>query len=39
MSSPAISPCVDLDGTLSRTDLLAESLLMLLKRNPSYIFI
>ncbi|MGH8112140.1 MAG: UbiA family prenyltransferase [Rhodanobacteraceae bacterium] len=30
--------CVDLDGTLIRTDLLFESTLALLKRNPLYLF-
>jgi 4-hydroxybenzoate polyprenyltransferase/phosphoserine phosphatase len=30
--------CVDLDGTLIRSDLLLESLLLLLKRNPLYLF-
>lgn len=30
--------CVDLDGTLIRTDLLAEGLLILIKQNPLYIF-
>lgn len=30
--------CVDLDGTLVRTDLLLESTLALLKRNPLYLF-
>lgn len=31
--------CVDLDGTLLRTDLLFESLIILIKRNPSYLFL
>ena len=31
--------CVDLDGTLIRTDLLLESTLALLKRNPLYLFV
>jgi len=31
--------CVDLDGTLINTDMLYESLLHLLKRNPLYIFL
>jgi 4-hydroxybenzoate polyprenyltransferase/phosphoserine phosphatase len=39
MSTSAIPLCVDLDGTLARTDLLAESLVVLLKRNPLYIFV
>jgi len=30
--------CVDLDGTLVRSDLLLESLLALIKRNPLYVF-
>jgi 4-hydroxybenzoate polyprenyltransferase len=30
---------VDLDGTLLKTDLLVESLLVLLKRNPLYLFL
>jgi 4-hydroxybenzoate polyprenyltransferase len=30
--------CVDLDGTLVRTDLLLESLLLLVKRNALYVF-
>ena len=30
--------CVDLDGTLIRSDLLLESLLLLLRRNPLYLF-
>lgn len=34
--TPAL--CVDLDGTLIRTDLLLESLLLLLKHNPLYLF-
>jgi 4-hydroxybenzoate polyprenyltransferase len=31
--------CVDLDGALIRSDLLLESLLLLLKRNPLYLFL
>jgi len=31
--------CVDLDGTLIQTDLLAESLLILVKRNPVYLLL
>ena len=31
--------CVDLDGTLLDTDLLYESLLVLLARNPLYLFL
>jgi len=30
--------CVDLDGTLVRTDLLLESLVQLIKRNPLFLF-
>ena len=30
--------CVDLDGTLIRTDLLHEAVLLLVKRNPLYVF-
>jgi hypothetical protein len=30
---------VDLDGTLIRSDLLLESLLLLMKRNPLYLFL
>jgi 4-hydroxybenzoate polyprenyltransferase len=38
MDSSAIPLCVDMDGTLVRTDLLLESVLALLKRNPLYLF-
>jgi 4-hydroxybenzoate polyprenyltransferase/phosphoserine phosphatase len=40
VSARTLTPplCVDLDGTLIRTDLLLESLLLLLKRNPLYLF-
>ena len=31
--------CVDLDGSVVRTDLLFESFLLLLKRNPAYVFL
>jgi len=31
--------CVDLDGTLLRTDLVWESLVLLLKQNPFYVFL
>ena len=38
MTDAAASPlCVDLDGTLVATDLLAESMLLLVKRNPLYL--
>src|SRR5438552_373349 len=30
--------CVDLDGTLVKTDLLCESMVRLFKRNPLYVF-
>jgi 4-hydroxybenzoate polyprenyltransferase len=39
MSTTAIPLCVDLDGTLTRTDLLLEGLLVLLKQNPWAIFL
>jgi len=35
---PTTPLCVDLDGTLVRSDLLLESLLVLIKRNPLYAF-
>jgi len=39
-AEPDVHPLVvDLDGTLLRTDLLSESLLVLLKRNPLYILL
>jgi 4-hydroxybenzoate polyprenyltransferase/phosphoserine phosphatase len=31
--------CVDLDGTLVRSDVLLESLVLLIKRNPLYLFL
>ncbi len=31
--------CVDLDGTLIRSDLLLESFVLLIKRNPLYVFL
>ena len=34
----AIPLCVDLDGTLIRSDMLYESALLLIKRNPLYVF-
>ncbi len=37
LSAPPL--CVDLDGTLIRSDTLLESLLLLLKRNPLYILL
>ncbi len=37
---PIMTPvCVDLDGTLVRTDLLLESFILLIKRNPLYLFL
>lgn len=38
MSAQPIPLCVDLDGTLIRSDLLFESALSLLRRNPFYLF-
>jgi 4-hydroxybenzoate polyprenyltransferase len=38
MSTTPIPLCVDLDGTLIRSDLLFESALALLRRNPLYFF-
>jgi 4-hydroxybenzoate polyprenyltransferase len=35
----AVPLCVDLDGTLIRSDVLLESLLLLIKRNPLYLFL
>jgi 4-hydroxybenzoate polyprenyltransferase/phosphoserine phosphatase len=35
----AIPLCVDLDGTLIRTDILWESILLLLRLNPLYVFL
>lgn len=37
--SPQHAYCVDLDGTLLRSDLLHESLLALVARNPLYVFL
>lgn len=37
-ATESIPLCVDLDGTLILTDLLLESALLLLKRNPLYLF-
>ncbi|HEY8101118.1 MAG TPA: UbiA family prenyltransferase [Burkholderiaceae bacterium] len=39
MNASAIPLCVDLDGTLICSDLLLESLLLLIKRNPLYLFL
>jgi 4-hydroxybenzoate polyprenyltransferase/phosphoserine phosphatase len=40
VESAVMSPplCVDLDGTLIRSDLLLETFILLLKRNPLYLF-
>lgn len=38
LSNLSIPLCVDLDGTLTRTDLLLESFLVLIKKNPLYVF-
>jgi 4-hydroxybenzoate polyprenyltransferase/phosphoserine phosphatase len=38
VSPTAAALCVDLDGTLILSDLLLESLMLLLKRNPLFIF-
>lgn len=37
VAAPPCPLCVDLDGSVVRTDLLLESLLLLLKRNPLYL--
>ncbi len=39
MSTRDVPLCIDLDGTLIRSDLLAESALALLGRNPLYLFL
>jgi 4-hydroxybenzoate polyprenyltransferase len=39
MQDREIPLCVDLDGTLIRSDLLIESALSLLRRNPLYVFL
>jgi 4-hydroxybenzoate polyprenyltransferase/phosphoserine phosphatase len=39
LSPPQVPLCVDLDGTLIKTDLLWESLLLLLKRYPLMLFV
>lgn len=39
MSSSQVALCVDLDGTLLKSDLLYESLLSLLGKNPLYLFL
>ena len=38
-STSHVPLCVDLDGTLIRTDLLLESTLALIKQNPLYLFV
>ena len=39
MNASTIPLCIDLDGTLISGDLLLESLLLLIKRNPLYLFL
>ncbi|MEO8672508.1 MAG: UbiA family prenyltransferase [Tahibacter sp.] len=39
MQEDRVPLCVDLDGTLIRSDLLVESALQLLQRNPFYLFL
>jgi hypothetical protein len=39
MAEASVPLCVDLDGTLTSTDLLVESFLVLVKRNPLYAFL
>ena len=38
MNSPAENICVDLDGTLVKTDTLVESILLFIKGNPLNVF-
>lgn len=38
MAAASIPLCVDLDGTLTHSDLLIESFLVLIKKNPLYLF-
>lgn len=38
MHEPDVPLCIDLDGTLVRTDVLVEAALGLLRRNPFYVF-
>ena len=38
MTPASVPLCVDLDGTLARTDLLIESFFVLIKKNPLYAF-
>lgn len=38
MLDASVPLCVDLDGTLTHTDLLVESFLVLVKKNPLYVF-
>jgi 4-hydroxybenzoate polyprenyltransferase/phosphoserine phosphatase len=38
-STLSVPVCVDLDGTLIRSDLLLESLVLLIKRNPLYLLL
>jgi 4-hydroxybenzoate polyprenyltransferase len=39
MTASSLPLCIDLDGTLISGDLLLESLLLLIKRNPLYVFL
>ncbi|MDR5784535.1 UbiA family prenyltransferase [Caballeronia sp. LZ065] len=39
MAGAGVPLCVDLDGTLTPTDLLVESFLVLMKKNPMYVFL
>ncbi|SAK81437.1 Decaprenyl-phosphate phosphoribosyltransferase [Caballeronia catudaia] len=39
MTDVSVPLCVDLDGTLTSTDLLAETFLVLVKKNPIYLFL
>ncbi|CAB3637478.1 UbiA family prenyltransferase [Paraburkholderia rhynchosiae] len=39
MAEISVPLCVDLDGTLTSTDLLVESFLVLVKRNPVYLLV
>ncbi|MGA7781998.1 MAG: hypothetical protein WCA85_30390 [Paraburkholderia sp.] len=38
-AGPSIPLCVDLDGTLTRTDLLFEAFFVLFKQNPCAVFL
>ncbi|CNH78067.1 Uncharacterised protein [Yersinia bercovieri] len=39
MNSMETPLCIDLDGTLVRTDTLVESFFLLIKKNPFYAFL